>query len=99
MLAIVALVVFVVLAGPWLWLVVLFVVEAIVWVLLAAAGVTAAVVLRRPWNVVILDESGEQVASQQIEGRRAAARHAATVRRRLEASPSAVDPAAAVRHT
>jgi hypothetical protein len=84
-------------AGPWLWLIVLLLVDAIVWVVLAAVGVTAALVLRRPWRVVIVDDDGRELAWQEITGRRAARRHVDVVRSRLKGSV-VTDLQAAVRH-
>jgi hypothetical protein len=85
------LVLFVAFAGPILWIVVLFFVEMLVWFVLAVAGLTACLVLGRPWQVVITDPDGVLVASVPVRGRRRAREHAATVAQRLAqgASPSA----------
>lgn len=91
--AIVLVVLFVVFVGPWLWLLVLFLVELVVWLALGLAGLTAWLVFRRPWSVVVLDESGATVAAHSVHGRRRARDHATLVEQRLAGG---FDPATAV---
>lgn len=81
--AAIAVILLVVVFGPYLLLLVVFAVEMAFWLAVTAAGVTAVFVLRRPWNVVVIDAGGEVVASATVAGRRAAAGHADMVRARL----------------
>lgn len=93
MLAIVAailLVLFLIFVGPILWIVVLFVVELLVWFVVAVAGWAAWLLLGRPWQIVITDHSDNTLASTPVRGRRRARAHASVVQKRLVdgASPS-----------
>lgn len=81
--AVVALVAALVLAGPLIWVLVVFVVELLAWGLFALVGIGAWLVLRRPWRVVVLDRDGSEVAAAAVRGRRAAHAHAADVEGRL----------------
>jgi len=95
-LAIAALVVLVVLlafSGPFLWILILFVVDLVLWILLAVAGV-AAWLLGRPWEVVVIDSDNATVASARVRGRRGAREHAEIVRARIAHGMS---PVSAVR--
>lgn len=89
--AVIVLVLFVVFVGPILWIVVLFVVELLVWFVVAVAGWAAWLLLGRPWQVVITDHSDNTLASTPVRGRRRAREHAWVVQKRLVdgASPTA----------
>lgn len=92
--AIVAAILFVlliVLVGPFLWIVILFVVELLMWFLLAIAGFAAWLLFGRPWRVVITDRDDNTHASVSVRGRRRAREHAVVVQRRLSdgANPTA----------
>jgi hypothetical protein len=82
-LAAILLVLFLIFVGPILWIVVLFVVELLVWVLVAGAGWAAWLLLGRPWQVVITDHSDNTLASIPVRGRRRAREHASVVQKRL----------------
>jgi hypothetical protein len=94
LLAIVAailLVVLLILVGPFLWIVVLFLVEALVWFALAVAGLVAWLLFGRPWHVVVADRDNNTLASVPVRGRRRAREHAVVVQKRLSegATPTA----------
>jgi hypothetical protein len=93
--AIVLLVLFVVFAGPFLWILVLFLVDLVLWMLLALAGFVSWLLLGRPWQVVVIDRDGATVASTPVRGRRQAGEHAALVRNRIA---SGMSPTPAVQH-
>lgn len=81
--AVVLLVLFTVFAGPFVWILILFLVDLLLWILLALAGLGAWLVLGRPWQVVVVDSNGTTVASARVRGRRGAREHAAVVRTRI----------------
>ena len=89
--AAILLVLFVVFVGPFLWLVVLFLLELLVWFVVAVAGLAAWLLLGRPWQVVITDHDDNTLASVPVRGRKRAREHAAVVEQRLSggASPTA----------
>ena len=62
---------------------ILFLVDLLLWILLALAGLGAWLLLGRPWQVVVVDRDGSTAASAQVRGRRQAHDHAADVRRRI----------------
>ena len=82
---VVAIVLLLVFGLPFLWILVLFVIEFLVWVALAVAGGAAWLVLGRPWQVVVVDPAGTDVASAAVRGRRSAHEHGDRVRARLSA--------------
>ena len=77
--------------GPFVWLLVLFVVELAIWLLLALVGLVAWLVLGRPWQVSVVDRDGVTVASVPVRGRRSAHERAVIIQNRLAggATPSA----------
>ena len=89
--AAILLVLFLVFAGPFLWILALFVIDLMVWFIVAVLGVAAWLLLGRPWQVVITDPNDNTVASVRVRGRKRAREHAAIVKRRLAggASPTA----------
>ena len=89
--AAILLVLFVIFVGPFLWLVVLFLVELLVWLVVAVAGLAAWLLLGRPWQVVITDHDDNTLASVPVRGRKRAREHAAVVEQRLTggANPTA----------
>jgi hypothetical protein len=89
--AAILLVVILILAGPFIWILLLFAVELVMWLVLAIAGFAAWLVLGRPWRVVITDQYDNTLASIPVPGRQRAREHAAVVVKRLSdgASPTA----------
>jgi hypothetical protein len=87
------LVLFLVFAGPFIWILILLVLELVVWFALAIAGAAAWLLLGRPWQVAVVDLHGTTVAAVPVRGRRRAREHADVVRARLRAGAL---PAAAV---
>jgi hypothetical protein len=89
--AVVLLIVVLVVVGPGVWLLVLLLIEAGIWLLFGGASVVAWLVLGRPWQVTVVDESGTPVAEVSVGGRRRAHEHAEVVRARLRggATPDA----------
>lgn len=81
--AIVLLVVSALFVGPLLWILILFLVDLLLWALLALAGLGAWLLLGRPWHVVVVDHQGAIIASARVRGRRRAHEHAAVVRNRI----------------
>jgi hypothetical protein len=92
--AVVLLGLFVVVAGPFLWILILFLADLLLWMLLALAGLGAWLLLGRPWQVVVIDHDGATVASARVSGRRQAREHAAVVRNRIA---NGMSPAPAVK--
>jgi hypothetical protein len=60
--AVVLLIVVLVVVGPGVWLLVLLLIEASIWLLFGGASVVAWLVLGRPWQVTVVDESSTPVA-------------------------------------
>lgn len=88
-LGVIVLAVVLVLAGPWMWLLVLFLVDLLLWIVLGLAGLAAWLLFRRPWQVVVVDGwTGDLVAAQRVDGRRRAAEHARLVEQRLASGMS-----------
>lgn len=77
--------------GPYVWILVLFVVDIVVWLGLLAIGGLAWLVFRRPWEVAVVDGDGTTLATTAVDGRRRAHDHATVVQRRLDAGSSPVD--------
>jgi hypothetical protein len=92
--AVALLVLSVVFVGPFLWILILFLVDLLLWVLLALAGLGAWLLLGRPWQVVVIDHDGATIASAGLRGRRQAREHAAVVRKRIA---DGANPAQAVK--
>ncbi len=88
--AVVALVLLLVFGLPFVWILVLFVVEFLLWIGLAVVGAAAWLVLGRPWQVVVVDSTGADVAAVAVRGRRSSREHGALVRSRLDAGSTPV---------
>ncbi|MEZ5377435.1 MAG: hypothetical protein R2733_13095 [Acidimicrobiales bacterium] len=80
------------LVGPFVWILVGFAIDLLLWLFLAVIGLVAWLVLGRPWQVVVVDQHGDSHAEVEVRGRRAAHALAVVVSDRLAAG---LDPQAA----